>query len=41
LAIFAMCGHNKQREPAETEVTELIDGVDEVAKTLFYDWPER
>jgi hypothetical protein len=30
-----LCGHNKQREPAEAEVTELIDGVDKVAKTLF------
>lgn len=30
-----LCGHNRQREPSEAEVTELIDGVDKVSKTLF------
>jgi len=30
-----LCGHNRQREPSEVEVTELIDGVDKVSKTLF------
>jgi hypothetical protein len=30
-----LCGHSKQREPSEAEVTELIDGVEKTAKTLF------
>jgi hypothetical protein len=30
-----LCGHDRQREPSEGEVTELIDGVDKVSKTLF------
>ena len=30
-----LCGHNRQREPSEAEVGELIDGVDKISKTLF------
>ncbi len=30
-----VCGHDKQREPTEAEVTELIGGVDKITKTLF------
>lgn len=30
-----LCDHNKQREPTKEEVTELIDGVDKITKTLF------
>ena len=30
-----LCDHNKQREPTEAEVAELIDGVDKTTKTLF------
>ncbi len=30
-----LCDHNKDRDPTEDEVTELIDGVEKVTKTLF------
>lgn len=30
-----LCDHNKNRDPKAEEVTELIDGVDKVTKTLF------
>lgn len=30
-----LCDHNKQREPTSDEVTELIDGVAKISKTLF------
>jgi len=30
-----LCGHNKEREPTKDEVTELIDGVERLTKTVF------
>lgn len=30
-----ICGHDKEREPTEVEVEELIDGVEKYTKTLF------
>lgn len=30
-----LCGHNRQREPNEAEVLELIEGVLKITKTLF------
>jgi len=30
-----LCDHNKQRDPTKEEITELIDGVEKLAKTLF------
>jgi hypothetical protein len=30
-----LCDHNKQRDPTEQEVIELIDGTDRLCKTLF------
>jgi hypothetical protein len=30
-----LCGHNRQREPQDAEVAELIDGVGKITKTLF------
>lgn len=30
-----LCGHKKEREPTEAEITELIDGVDKTTKTLY------
>ncbi|MCJ7577127.1 MAG: hypothetical protein MUO91_01605 [candidate division Zixibacteria bacterium] len=30
-----LCGHKKNREPTEDEVSELIDGVEKIAKTLY------
>jgi hypothetical protein len=30
-----LCDHNKDREPTKEEVTELIDGIDKITKTLF------
>jgi hypothetical protein len=30
-----LCDHNKSREPAAGEITDLIDGVDKQLKTLF------
>jgi hypothetical protein len=30
-----LCDHNKNREPGEKELTELIDGVEKLTKTLF------
>ena len=30
-----LCDHNKDREPTSEEVTELIDGVDKITKTIF------
>lgn len=30
-----LCDHNKDREPTREEVSELIDGVDKMTKTLF------
>jgi len=30
-----LCGHNKDKEPTEVEVLELINGVDKFTKTLF------
>jgi hypothetical protein len=30
-----LCDHNKEREPTKDEVTELIDGVDRLIKTVF------
>lgn len=30
-----LCGHKKKREPTEEEVSELIDGVEKIIKTLF------
>jgi hypothetical protein len=30
-----LCGHKKEREPKKDEVTELIDGIEKVTKTLY------
>lgn len=30
-----LCDHNKHRDPTKEEVTELIDGVEKLCKTLF------
>jgi hypothetical protein len=30
-----ICGHNKDREPTKSEVTELIDGVSKITKSIF------
>ena len=30
-----LCDHNKHRDPSKEEITELIDGVDKLSKTLF------
>ncbi len=30
-----LCTHNKEREPSEDEVFELVDGVEKITKTLF------
>ena len=30
-----LCDHNKNREPTEEEVTELIDGAEKFTKTLY------
>jgi hypothetical protein len=30
-----LCGHNKDRDPTEDEVSELIEGVDKVIKTIY------
>ena len=30
-----LCGHKKNREPTEDEVSELIDGVEKITKTLY------
>jgi hypothetical protein len=30
-----LCDHNKNREPTREETTELIEGVDKLAKTLY------
>lgn len=30
-----LCCHHKEREPKKEEVTELVDGIDKVTKTLF------
>lgn len=30
-----LCDHNKGRDPTTAEISELIDGVDKIAKTLF------
>lgn len=30
-----LCDHNKDREPTDTDITELVDGVDKTTKTLF------
>jgi hypothetical protein len=30
-----LCDHNKQRDPTKEEVTELIDGVEKMTKTVF------
>lgn len=30
-----ICDHNKQKEPTEQQVTDLIDGTDKVLKTVF------
>jgi hypothetical protein len=33
--ITNLCDHNKEREPTEEEVQELIEGVSKVVKTTF------
>lgn len=30
-----LCGHNKDREPTKEEVSDLVDGVDKISKTIF------
>jgi hypothetical protein len=30
-----LCDHNKQKEPTQQQVTDLIDGTDKVLKTIF------
>lgn len=30
-----LCGHNKDRDPTQDEVKELVDGVEKITKTLF------
>ena len=30
-----LCDHNREREPTNEEVVELIDGVEKAAKTLY------
>ena len=30
-----LCGHNKKREPSKDELTELVDGVEKIIKTVF------
>lgn len=30
-----LCDHNKERDPTDVEVRELIDGVDKITKTMF------
>jgi hypothetical protein len=30
-----LCDHNKNKEPTDTDVLELIDGVEKITKTLF------
>lgn len=30
-----LCGHNKDREPTKDEISELIEGVDKVIKTIY------
>lgn len=32
---FALCDHNKEREPTKEEVQEPISGVEKFSKTLF------